>query len=464
MVRMFVSYAHVDKDYKEQLENHISVLVRNGVVYPWTDEVLMPGEIWSQSISDAINNAQLIILLISSDFLASDYCYNIEMKDALKRHEEKKAIVVPVILRACDWMDTPFSHLQALPALGKPIKDWPDPDAAYMNVVDGLKKSVAMLRKQEEDIALLVSGHKNENGGNDGAKVKKTQVVNSNTEPSIAGAPPATKQSVVKYVFIGLLAAATAVGGYFFIGRTDNSKETLAPTPGNNVDRSGILGPPPANNPGGHPANNSSDAITPPGFSQKKIEAPATTIEERKESPGSNKTISGEQASLANVPKTGQTEKPAEPVIGAKPNLKKGDKTGPADEAFQGEIDDVSTVKCDLGTFFHERRGSDRWTAPVHRPSGAETNTWKFFERNKTGASFLLYSPVVSYAIDLDKREVIRSERRARRGKGPFTMSFPIQEVHYFSEVKNFDHKMKAPKTFDHKKAARIQPDGKAGG
>ncbi len=148
MVKIFISYAHLDKDYKDQLEKHLAVLKRNGEIAPWTDKMLVGGETWDQSIIDALNEAELIICLVSSDFLSSDYCYEIEMKGALKRHENKEAIVVPIILRPCDWTSTPFAGLQALPMTGRPIRDWSDMDEAFMNVVEGLRKSIHTIKNR----------------------------------------------------------------------------------------------------------------------------------------------------------------------------------------------------------------------------------------------------------------------------------------------------------------------------
>jgi len=145
MINIFVSYAHADKELKDELEKHLIIMQRNGLILPWVDNMIIPGQEWDKSISDSMNNADLIVCLISPDFLSSKYCYEIEMQNALQRHEEKKALVIPIILRYCEWMTTPFSSLQALPTLGRPIKDWQDQDHAFYDVIEGLKKTIAML-------------------------------------------------------------------------------------------------------------------------------------------------------------------------------------------------------------------------------------------------------------------------------------------------------------------------------
>ncbi len=142
MVKAFISYAHTDVHYKDELEKHLATLRRNGEIESWTDTMISPSEVWNESISKSLNTADLIICLISSDFLNSDYCYDIEMRDALIRHREGKAQIIPIIIRPCDWSETPFAHIQVLPTLGKPIREWPDQDQAYVNVVEGIKKAI----------------------------------------------------------------------------------------------------------------------------------------------------------------------------------------------------------------------------------------------------------------------------------------------------------------------------------
>ncbi len=96
-----------------------------------------------KEISQALEAAEIILLLVSADFLASDYCFGIEMSRALERHSSGDAVVVPVILRACDWQHSPFKHLNALPSGGREIAKWAYPDDAFLNVVQGLRKLLA---------------------------------------------------------------------------------------------------------------------------------------------------------------------------------------------------------------------------------------------------------------------------------------------------------------------------------
>jgi hypothetical protein len=93
-----------------------------------------------------LESANIILLLVSSDFLASDYCYDIELKRALERHERNQARVIPVILRSVDWHDSTFGKLSALPKDGKAITSWQDEDEAFTDVVKGLRRVIDNLQ------------------------------------------------------------------------------------------------------------------------------------------------------------------------------------------------------------------------------------------------------------------------------------------------------------------------------
>lgn len=141
--KIFISYSHKDEPYREELEKHLIMLKRNGFIQTWTDRKILPGQEWSKEISSELEVAEIILLLISSDFLASDYCFDIEVKQAMKQHEQGVSKVVPIILRPCDWHDAPFGILQGLPKDAKPIKEYTDIDSAFLEVVKGIKKILA---------------------------------------------------------------------------------------------------------------------------------------------------------------------------------------------------------------------------------------------------------------------------------------------------------------------------------
>jgi TIR domain len=128
-VEIFYSYAHEDEVFRTTLEKHLSLLQRQGVITAWHDRHIVPGTDWAQIIDEHLERASIILLLVSADFLASDYCYGVEMKRALERHQAEEAHVVPILLRPVDWKGAPFAHLQSLPTDAKPITTWSNQDA-----------------------------------------------------------------------------------------------------------------------------------------------------------------------------------------------------------------------------------------------------------------------------------------------------------------------------------------------
>jgi TIR domain len=138
-IEIFFSYARKDELLRDELAKHLKPLQQEGIITAWHDREIPPGAEWQNEIDRHLESAQIILLLISSDFLASDYCYSRELKRALERHESKEACVIPVILRSCDWQNTGFGKLQVLPTDGKAIKGWSDIDEAFTDVVKGLR-------------------------------------------------------------------------------------------------------------------------------------------------------------------------------------------------------------------------------------------------------------------------------------------------------------------------------------
>jgi TIR domain len=117
----------------------------------WHDRKIGAGTEWKGQIDAHLESAELILLLVSPDFLASDYCYDVELKRALKRHEAGTARVIPIILRPVDWHSAPFGKLQALPTDGREISTWRVRDQAYKDVVEGIRRAVRELRASKPD-------------------------------------------------------------------------------------------------------------------------------------------------------------------------------------------------------------------------------------------------------------------------------------------------------------------------
>ena len=140
-IRLFISYSSKDEIHRENLGKHLSLMERKGEIESWSCRKIPPGKEWEKEISENLESADVIVLLVSPDFMQSDYCFDIEVKRAMEKHESKNSVVLPVIVRACDWKDgTPFSKLQALPEPADPIKKWNDEDEAWLSVVSGIKK------------------------------------------------------------------------------------------------------------------------------------------------------------------------------------------------------------------------------------------------------------------------------------------------------------------------------------
>ena len=146
-IEVFISYSHKDDDLREELESHLSSLMRQGKIKVWHDRAIEAGAEWDAEIKAHLESARIILLLISSRFMGSEYCYDIEMQRAMERHKAGTARVIPIILKPVDWKDTPFSKLQVLPRDGKPINTWDNQDEAFLNVVQGIRRAVESLKK-----------------------------------------------------------------------------------------------------------------------------------------------------------------------------------------------------------------------------------------------------------------------------------------------------------------------------
>jgi TIR domain len=140
-VSLFFSYCHRDEDLREQLERHLSLLERTGLIKGWNDRKIVPGQDWASEIDRHLYTADLILLLLSSDFFASDYCSEIETPVALARHKANSARAIPILLRPVVWRQSPLSSLGALPKDARPVTEWTSTDAAFVNVCEGILNS-----------------------------------------------------------------------------------------------------------------------------------------------------------------------------------------------------------------------------------------------------------------------------------------------------------------------------------
>jgi hypothetical protein len=137
---LFVSYSHQDESIKNDLLKHLDPLRRLGLIETWHDRQIKPGEEWDKKISSNLEKADIILLLVSVDFINSSYCYDIELEQALDLNDAKKARVIPVILRSCMWRSTPFAKLQALPKDARAVSLWSNSDEALLDIAEGVRK------------------------------------------------------------------------------------------------------------------------------------------------------------------------------------------------------------------------------------------------------------------------------------------------------------------------------------
>ncbi|HLZ55413.1 MAG TPA: toll/interleukin-1 receptor domain-containing protein [Ktedonosporobacter sp.] len=145
---IFMAYAHQDERLREKVEQQLTILRLQGLNITWYDSEITAGMEWENTNEDHLARADVILLLISSNFLASQYCYGIQVKQAVERHNEKKAHIIPIILHRCVWDRTPFAKIQPLPKGGKPISKWSNPHDALADIALGIRKAVEYLQNK----------------------------------------------------------------------------------------------------------------------------------------------------------------------------------------------------------------------------------------------------------------------------------------------------------------------------
>ncbi|MDZ7589774.1 MAG: TIR domain-containing protein [Rubrivivax sp.] len=159
-VTLFYSYAHEDEPLRGELQDHLAILERRGVIRSWHDRAIVPGQDWSHEIDEHLRQADLVLLLISKDFIASDYIMGVELGLAMQRQQQGAATVVPILLRPVDLQpedaqDMPFVDLlkpQGLPRDLKPVTTWANRDEAWTNVASGLRATVNSIRARRPQL------------------------------------------------------------------------------------------------------------------------------------------------------------------------------------------------------------------------------------------------------------------------------------------------------------------------
>lgn len=163
MTELFFSYSHRDEVIRDELETHLVMLKRQAVIETWHDRRIVAGDEFDGQISEQLESADMILLLVSPYFLASNYCYDVEMTRAMERHEQGLSRVIPVIVDPCDWHSTPFGKLLATPKDGRPISKFPNVHDAFLQVTTAIRHAVesntksGSMQKMPTGIAHLIA-------------------------------------------------------------------------------------------------------------------------------------------------------------------------------------------------------------------------------------------------------------------------------------------------------------------
>ena len=151
MANLFFSYSHKDEELRNELEVHLSMLKRQGLIRAWHDRRIGAGENIHSSISDELENADIILLLVSASFLASDYCFDREMMRALEKDRDGRARVIPIIIHPCDWTSAPFGSLRASPHDGKPVSMFANQAEALTQIAKDIRTTVEEINRSTAD-------------------------------------------------------------------------------------------------------------------------------------------------------------------------------------------------------------------------------------------------------------------------------------------------------------------------
>jgi hypothetical protein len=146
-LRVMYSYSHKDETYKQELNTYLAAQRREGLIEVWQDRQILPGSEFDKEIANALDESDIIILLVSANFIESEYCWSTEMKRAVQQHDEGKAQVVPVIIKPSEgWKNAPFGKLNALPKDGQPVTTSKNQDEAWVDVAEGIRRLVTAIR------------------------------------------------------------------------------------------------------------------------------------------------------------------------------------------------------------------------------------------------------------------------------------------------------------------------------
>lgn len=159
LCRVFVSYARVDEVHRVRLGVHLAPLVREGLIDLWSDRAIAPGSDWERDIEDELAAADIVLLLVTPDFVASAHCFDKELTEALRRHEEEGVCILPVLVKAVDLENMPFGRFQGLPLDLRPISAWSESDDAWLHVARGVRQAALELYRRRTSFPVQRSAH-----------------------------------------------------------------------------------------------------------------------------------------------------------------------------------------------------------------------------------------------------------------------------------------------------------------
>jgi hypothetical protein len=154
-MNVFISYSHKDDSFRDDLEERLAMMKRSGIISVWHDRKINAGDDWKGAIDENLEPADIIIFLVSSSFLASGYCLDVEVQRAMEKDKNGSAKIISIIIRACDWDECDFSKFQAVPKDAKPIALWKDKDSAWLDAIKSIKAAIKGFEKSHLSCPVL---------------------------------------------------------------------------------------------------------------------------------------------------------------------------------------------------------------------------------------------------------------------------------------------------------------------
>ncbi|HRI61363.1 MAG TPA: TIR domain-containing protein [Saprospiraceae bacterium] len=174
-LKIFIIYAREDKAYKDDLLKSLKLLQTQGLIEPWHDSDIKPGDEWDKEIKARLRAADIILPIISFDFFNSDYIHRVEIVEAFERYDRGEALIIPIIADSCPWTDYPrLKDFQALPAEGRAIDDWPDRKKAMSSIYEGVKRIIEEKRRIQKEEEKKKEAHRKKEE-EDSLKIKQEE-------------------------------------------------------------------------------------------------------------------------------------------------------------------------------------------------------------------------------------------------------------------------------------------------